>query len=43
MKILDNKIVSRKRISSIFLVIVLVTGTIAVISPFMVGTAQAQP
>ncbi|HJU59918.1 MAG TPA: hypothetical protein VJ583_09215, partial [Nitrososphaeraceae archaeon] len=39
-----NKIVSTKRTSAIFLAIVLVAGTFAVISPsFMVGAAQAQP
>ncbi len=40
-----NKIVSIKRISAVFLAIVLVTGTISALSSpsFMVGTAQAQP
>jgi hypothetical protein len=41
---LNNKIVSRKKSSAIFLAIVLVIGTFALsFSSFMVGTAQAQP
>jgi len=40
---LNNKIVFTKRISTIFLAIILVAGTIASISPsFMFGTAQAE-
>ena len=39
----NNKIVSRKTTSAVFLAIVLLTGTIALSAPsFMIGSAQAQ-